>query len=80
MGGIVGAQSSGMGLSGNIICSSNVPDKIAIAVDTQLDDQRPNGGSMRGQDQGGASSPAVGTAASSYIESGTNQYLLCRSV
>src|SRR3954470_7930698 len=36
--GIVGVQTSGMGFTSNIICTSNLPDKVAIAVDSQMDD------------------------------------------
>ena len=32
-----------------IVCSANLPDKIAIAVDTQMDDGVPNTGTVRGQ-------------------------------
>src|SRR5262245_24862672 len=40
-GGKTGAQNAGgaLGLSGLIICSTGVPDKVAIAVDAQMDDQ-----------------------------------------
>ena len=81
VGGIVGAQSAGMGLPGNIICSSNIPDKIAVAVDNQLDDQRSNGGNMRGQLQT-TSSPIIGPGSgeANYLETGSNQYLICRSI
>ncbi|HSD52645.1 MAG TPA: hypothetical protein VLC47_00685, partial [Burkholderiales bacterium] len=64
---------------GLIVCSANIPDKIATAVDTQLDDQGSSTGSLRGQLQAGAN-PATGTAAASYVESGTNQYLLCKGI
>jgi prepilin-type N-terminal cleavage/methylation domain-containing protein len=83
VGGIVGVQSSAMNLPGNIICSSNVPDKIAIAVDNQLDDQRPDGGNMRGFLQtAGTPSPNAPAAPTSpaYVETGSNQYLICRSI
>src|SRR5204862_250045 len=37
----------GNGFVGLIICSANLPDKIAIAVDTQMDDGVSNQGSVR---------------------------------
>ena len=37
---------------GLIICSANMPDKVAIAVDTQMDDGASTRGTVRGQ-QGG---------------------------
>ncbi|HSC95524.1 MAG TPA: prepilin-type N-terminal cleavage/methylation domain-containing protein, partial [Burkholderiales bacterium] len=60
--GQIGVQTQGLGLNGLIVCSANIPDKIATAVDTQLDDQGSSTGSLRGQLQAGAN-PATGTAA-----------------
>src|SRR5229473_8287688 len=37
------------GFSGIIICSANLPDKVAIAADTQMDDGVPNSGTVRGK-------------------------------
>jgi prepilin-type N-terminal cleavage/methylation domain-containing protein len=78
-GGIIGVQSTGMGFTSNIVCTSNLPDKIAIAVDTQMDDGAPGAGQLRGQLQT-APNPDVGTSASAYAETGTNQYLLCKNL
>jgi prepilin-type N-terminal cleavage/methylation domain-containing protein len=79
VGGLIGVQTGGMGLNGLIVCSANMPDKIATAVDTQLDDQRPNAGTLRGQLQASAN-PDTGTAATNYVEDGTSQYLLCKNL
>jgi hypothetical protein len=78
----LGSDSSGTGgFSGLIICSANLPDKISIAVDTQMDDGTITTGTVRGQLQA-APNPSVakqaGTAA--YAETGTNVYTLCRSL
>jgi hypothetical protein len=62
-----------------MVCTSNLPDKIAIAVDTQMDDGAPAAGQLRGQLQT-APNPSVGTAATAYAETGTNQYLLCKNL
>ena len=69
------------GFSGLIICSANVPDKVAIAMDTQMDDGRIATGTVRGQLQS-APNPTVAGAASSteYAETGTNTYVICRSL
>jgi len=79
--GIMGVQTGGMGFTSNIVCSSNLPDKIAIAVDTQMDDGTATTGQVRGLVQTGPS-PATGATApnSSYAETGTNQYLLCKNL
>jgi prepilin-type N-terminal cleavage/methylation domain-containing protein len=77
--GIIGVQTTGLGFNSNIICSTNLPDKIAIAVDTQMDDGISNGGQVRAQLQA-APNPALGAVASAYQESGTNQYLICKNL
>ena len=72
-------QTTGMGFTSNIVCTSNLPDKIAIAIDTQMDDGASNAGQLRGMLQT-APNPAVGTATAAYAETGTNQYLLCKNL
>src|ERR671939_453807 len=41
------------GFAGIIVCSANVPDKVAIALDTQMDDGKIETGTARGQAQSG---------------------------
>jgi prepilin-type N-terminal cleavage/methylation domain-containing protein len=79
--GIIGVQTTGMGFTSSIVCTSNLPDKVAIAVDTQMDDGSSIGGQVRGLLQT-APNPATGTAAPTvaYAETGTNQYLLCKNL
>jgi prepilin-type N-terminal cleavage/methylation domain-containing protein len=89
VGGLVGVQNGSPGpaggsqLSGLVLCSSNVPDKIASAVDTQIDDQRGGTGQMFGYLQGAAeNSPDVTAkvAQPNYVESGSNQYVICKKI
>jgi prepilin-type N-terminal cleavage/methylation domain-containing protein len=68
------------GFGGLIICSAGLPDKIAIAVDTQMDDGAPGAGTVRGQTQTTPNPPVDTNAGSAYQETGTNVYLLCRAV
>ena len=70
------------GFGGLIICSAGLPDKIAIAVDTQMDDGLVGTGTVRGQMHTGGPNPAINTAAdaSAYAETGTNVYTLCRAL
>jgi len=77
----LGSDGAGTGgFSGLIICSANLPDKIAIAADTQMDDGVPVSGSVRGQLQA-APNPAVAKAAQpNSAETGTNVYLICRAL
>jgi prepilin-type N-terminal cleavage/methylation domain-containing protein len=69
------------GFAGIIICSANLPDKIAIAADTQMDDGVPDKGTVRGFSQT-SPNPDVPAAAptTAYAETGTNLYALCRSL
>jgi type II secretory pathway pseudopilin PulG len=83
--GIIGVQSSigggaNLGFSSNIVCSSNLPDKIAIAVDTQMDDGTPGAGEIRGAQQSQPNPAVPATAATGYQETGQNQYLLCKNL
>jgi prepilin-type N-terminal cleavage/methylation domain-containing protein len=79
------------GFMGLIVCSANLPDKIAAAVDIQMDDGVRTLGIVRGQLNGGvnpaivvdatggsASTPPGGTG--SYVENGTSLYTLCRGL
>ncbi|HEX9397623.1 MAG TPA: prepilin-type N-terminal cleavage/methylation domain-containing protein [Burkholderiales bacterium] len=70
------------GFAGIIICSANLPDKVAIATDTQMDDGVPNAGSVRGITQTAPNPDIVAatTAATAYQETGTNLYTICRSL
>jgi prepilin-type N-terminal cleavage/methylation domain-containing protein len=68
------------GFSGLIICSGNLPDKIAIAVDTQMDDGIPATGTVRGDLQTAPNPNLDNVPAATYAETGTNVYVLCRSM
>jgi prepilin-type N-terminal cleavage/methylation domain-containing protein len=83
---VLGAAVGAGGFSGLIICSANLPDKIAIAVDTQMDDGQRLTGTVRGQLQAApnptiaADATAAGSGgAANYAETGTNTYVLCRA-
>jgi len=79
--GIMGVQTGGMGFTSNIVCSSNLPDKIAIAVDTQMDDASSTTGQVRGLLQTTPNPPTSATSPTvAYAETGTNQYLLCKNM
>jgi prepilin-type N-terminal cleavage/methylation domain-containing protein len=86
VGGMIGAMTglgtaAHMSMSGLIICSANIPDKIAIAVDTQIDDQVAGTGSVRAMQQAGANPPLAAPAViPPYQETGALQYLMCKGV
>jgi prepilin-type N-terminal cleavage/methylation domain-containing protein len=65
------------GISGLVMCSANLPDKIAIAVDSQMDDGSPSSGSVRAELQSAALANLVTPA---YVETGTTNYVVCRSL
>jgi prepilin-type N-terminal cleavage/methylation domain-containing protein len=70
------------GFGGILVCSAGLPDKIAIAVDTQMDDGLIGTGTLRGQKHAGGPNPDINTAADAtgYAENGTNVYTLCRTL
>jgi hypothetical protein len=78
----LGSDANGTGgFSGLIVCSANLPDKIAIATDTQMDDGNILTGTLRGQLQS-SPNPNVNvdnSATAAYAETGTNTYMLCRA-
>ncbi len=81
--GIIGVQNAvnpgvGLGFSGLTTCSSNIPDKVAIAVDTQMDDSNSQTGQVRAQLQGNANPDLGTTPATNYVETGVSQYLVCK--
>lgn len=86
-GGMIGVETgnpgagTGLGFTSLIMCTSNLPDKVAIAVDTQADDGAPGTGQVRGQLQTQPSPPTAASAGiPAYVETGTNQYLLCKNI
>ena len=85
IGPVLGGAAGVGGFFGLMICSANLPDKIAIASDTQMDDGVRTAGSVRGILQTAANPviPADATGLTvggpgNYVESGTNTYTLCR--
>ena len=68
------------GFAGLIVCSANLPDKIAIAADTQMDDGLPISGTVRGLLQGAPNPATANQATAAYAETGTNTYLVCRAL
>jgi prepilin-type N-terminal cleavage/methylation domain-containing protein len=63
-----------------LLCSANLPDKIAISVDAQMDDGDGKKGNVRAMKQSSPNPAAVATAASSYVEDGVSTYLACRQM
>ena len=82
--GMVGVQNAvnpgiGLGFTGLTLCSSNIPDKVAIAIDTQIDDSNSATGQVRAQLQATANPDLGTTPATGYVETGVSQYLVCKA-
>jgi len=82
--GIMGAESGvvgtrGLGFTTLMVCSSNFPDKVAIALDTQMDDANPATGQVRAQLQTQSNPPTIANPATGYVETGVSQYLVCKT-
>lgn len=82
LGGPVGLQNRAWELPGNVICSANVSDKIAGSVDGQLDDLRANAGTMRGALLAAdvLVPPLTAAPTATYVETGSNVYVVCRTI
>jgi prepilin-type N-terminal cleavage/methylation domain-containing protein len=86
VGGLVGVQSGAYGIAGLALCSANVPDKIAGAIDTQMDDQRPGAGQVQAgvQTPGVTNQPTATTtqpiATTVYVEAGNTQLVVCKTI
>ncbi len=67
-------------IEGTVICTTNLPAKIATAVDAQLDDGLPNKGSILAFNQSTPNTPTFDKASEKYADDGKQQYTLCRGV
>jgi hypothetical protein len=63
-----------------LLCSANLPDKIAISVDAQTDDGDGKKGNVRAAKQDSPNPTSVKTAADAYIEDGVSTFLVCRQM
>jgi prepilin-type N-terminal cleavage/methylation domain-containing protein len=84
VGGLVGVQTdirngTNIVLSGVVVCSTNLPAKIANAVDAQQDDGNPARGSLRGFGQSASNTADFATAINAYIDDGSTLYTLCKT-
>lgn len=79
-GGLVGAQMDGAGLTGFTLCESDLPGKVAEAVDAQLDDMHPQTGLLRAVEQTQRwQSLASATPAVRYEAANSSRYVVCRA-
>lgn len=80
--GIAGIQNGpALGMNGLVICSTNLPGKIANAIDSQFDDGNPKTGQVRAEEQpaeGGLSADIPTIAA--YVDDGSKIYVICKTM
>lgn len=91
VGGIIGVQTNtgaagAVELAGLVVCSSNLPGRIANAIDAQFDDGNAAAGSVRGYAQAGNvaadgnPNPTRVAAAASYVDNGAQLYSVCKGL
>ena len=72
----------GLGLSGTVLCASNIPGKAAASVDASFDDGDADGGQVRAllntANNPANFEPAGNTPATAYLEDGS-VYTLCKT-
>lgn len=78
-GGVLQAQNGALGLSGLAICTTNLPGKIANAIDAQFDDGRPGTGQVRGTNAPTALDTKLADTAG-YIDDGNTVYAVCKTL
>jgi len=81
-GGLLGIQYGAFGLTGHLVCASNLSAKIAAAIDAQLDDGLPQSGTLRAMLQS-APNPAAEAGLptiTGYLDDGGQTYLLCKTI
>jgi len=74
--GRTGVQNAAQGIPGLVICSNNLPAKIAQAIDAQFDDGNAQTGTVRGNT---GTAPAANAPAGNYVDDGTNFYVVCKA-
>ena len=79
VGGILQVQDGALGLSGLIVCSTNLPGKVANAIDAQFDDGKPETGQVRGTNNPAALQTNL-AAGSAYIDDGSTVYVVCKAL
>jgi len=63
-----------------VLCSANLPDKVAISVDSQMDDGDGKKGNVRAMKQDAPNPATIAAAAATYSEDGVSTYLVCRQM
>lgn len=79
-GGRTVVQSGALNLAGLAVCSSQLPAKIAAAIDSQFDDGNPGTGTVRGQASTSSIPPTVPSPITAYTDTGSELYDVCKNL
>ena len=77
---VLQSAGAGTGFTGFMICSSGLSDRVAAAVDRQLDDGIPNTGSIRAQLTATPDPIQTSAMSGSYTDTGTTQVTICKAL
>ena len=77
VGGVLQVQNGALGLSGLLVCSTNLPGKVANAIDAQFDDGKPGTGQVRGTNDATKINTKLADD-SAYKDDGSTVYVVCR--
>jgi prepilin-type N-terminal cleavage/methylation domain-containing protein len=75
VGGFLHVQTNALGLSGLVVCSTNLLGKIASAIDAQFDDGDPRTGTVRA-----GTGAATNSVANAYVDDGATVYTVCKTI
>jgi prepilin-type N-terminal cleavage/methylation domain-containing protein len=78
VGGVLQVQQGALGMSGLVVCSTNLLGKLASAIDAQFDD----GDNQKGQVRGTSVATALNVvpAAAGYLDDGSTVYVVCKTL
>jgi hypothetical protein len=93
-GGVLGTAADTELITGLVLCTAKLPDRVALSVDAQMDDGKGKTGNVRaniatiddgkkgkgkGQGNGGGNS-SLRQVADDYVENGVRTYVVCRQI
>lgn len=76
-GGILQVQHGALGFSGLVVCSTNLPGKVANAIDADFDDGKPGTGQVRGTNDASKLATQL-TSTDAYVDDGSTVYVVCK--
>ncbi|NSL56461.1 prepilin-type N-terminal cleavage/methylation domain-containing protein [Uliginosibacterium aquaticum] len=80
VGGQIEPVQTALAIGGLSICTHNLPAKIAEALDVQIDDGKPNTGTVRAAVETSASVVTTAPTITGYTDDGSTLYVLCKQL